>query len=627
MSKCSHQDTVIPATTTKIKKITQLPNEVQIHILSYLRSYDLSPIQRTCKFYNNPDRIHDVVTFLVHHVYGTEFTEGAIPFPIEVDREVINTSIGNKKKKDVSNMNNREQFHEYNGINSNVNNIVEVPSSVSNIQFRYGLSHLRSIELRVVARVLSLPEPKTGFYVSKSWIKKALLWLELEQQKDQTTNLATMHSKRNPKKKLTKKQQRQKNRRLSDVTPPWPNVNSDLVCEHQKLQRSSLKAARSHRRLMDKKSWKVLRKLYPDSTQLESVSGECLQCLMEAQTSQKNECDKLERDKLLRKQPLSNPHVRRFYTRTRGIPYHCLVEDKEEREKHDQKPKSVSSVVTSSNDGGCPLTSGKYVILPRHWCHQWRRYMKTGDGCKPLPPDSSSLLCDAHKLALLPPHLEAFLNGETSQLFASIKQNAVPLSPASFTSSSTTVAAVVPHSPVGLAQPGRILDPNTRNALIAAGVSHIEMAAQRIAMLQLEEQQQQQQQQCEKNQQRQQEVVASPTNQGLRLDSYCNNELLDRENHAVTELVTHEEWLALQQETGCWNSKQNLLTYCMCVTVENDGTYAFSTVPCRECDPTGLRFTTPCVAASSSIKKNPKFRTKRWEPEHIEQKRIPNLEY
>mmetsp|Transcript_6118 Transcript_6118/g.6903 ORF Transcript_6118/g.6903 Transcript_6118/m.6903 type:complete len:154 (-) Transcript_6118:46-507(-) len=153
------------------------------------------------------------------------------------------------------------------------------------------------------------------------------------------------------------------------------------------------------------------------------------------------------------------------------------------------------------------------------------------------------------------------------------------------------------------------------------------MAAQRIAMLQLEEQQQQQQQQCEKNQQRQQEVVASPTNQGLRLDSYCNNELLDRENHAVTELVTHEEWLALQQETGCWNSKQNLLTYCMCVTVENDGTYAFSTVPCRECDPTGLRFTTPCVAASSSIKKNPKFRTKRWEPEHIEQKRIPNLEY
>jgi len=79
-----------------------------------------------------------------------------------------------------------------------------------------------------------------------------------------------------------------------------------------------------------------------------------------------------------------------------------LVEDKVEGEKHDQKPKRMSSVFTSSNDGNCPLTSGKYVILPRHWCHQWRRYMKTGDGCKPLPPDSSSLLCDAHKLALIP---------------------------------------------------------------------------------------------------------------------------------------------------------------------------------------------------------------------------------
>jgi len=347
---------------------------------------------------------------------------------------------------------------------------------------------------------------------------------------------------------------------------------------------------------------------------------------MESQTSQKNECDKLERDKLLRKQPLSNPHVRRFYTRTRGIPYHCLVEDKIEGEKHDQKPKRMSSVFTSSNDGRCPLTSGKYVILPRHWCHQWRRYMKTGDGCKPLPPDSSSLLCDAHKLALIPPHLEAFLNGETSQLFASVKQNIVSSSPASFASFSTAAAtaAVVPHFPVGLAQPGRILDPDTRNALIAAGVSHIDMAAQHMAMLQLEEQQQQQQR--ERNQQRQQEAVASPTNQPLRLESYCNNELLDRENHAVTELVTHEEWLALQQETGCWNSKQQLLTYYMCVTVENDGTYAFSTLPCRECDPTGLRFTTPCVAASS-IKKSPKFRSKRWEPEHIEQKRIPNSEY
>jgi hypothetical protein len=447
MSLCFPQNTTSTFTTTSNKVtttliLTQLPNEVQIHILSYLRSYDLGPVQRVCRFYNNVDRIHDVVTFLVHHVYGSEFCEGAIEVEDteEVDDSIdgVNVnSVSNNKKKLKENIssssskknNNRKHpnhkksnDNSTNTSNANANVVVkdvdvevEVPSSSSSFsnttttqqQCRYTLTHLRSIELAVVARVLSLPEPKTGFYVSKSWIKKTLLWLELEQQKDKNANEKKAAAAANNK-KLSKKQQRQKNRRLSDVLPPATNVNSDIVCEHQNLQRSGAKAARSHRRLMDKKSWKVLRKLYPDSIQLESTHGECLQCLMEAETYQKNESDKLEHAKLLRKQPLSNPHVRRFYTRTRGIPYHCLVEHKdgevkeeyeEDEEEQDQKPKSIPYSV---NVERCPLTSGTYVILPRSWCHQWRRYMKTGDGCKPLPPDSSSLLCDAHKLALLP---------------------------------------------------------------------------------------------------------------------------------------------------------------------------------------------------------------------------------
>ncbi|OEU16901.1 hypothetical protein FRACYDRAFT_150962, partial [Fragilariopsis cylindrus CCMP1102] len=238
--------------------LTQLPSEVQIHILSYLRSYDLGPVQRVCRFYNNIDRIHDVVTFLVHHVYGTEFCEGAIEVE---DTEEVDDSIA--------------------GINVNIPSSSSSSSSnttTTQQQCRYTLTHLRSIELAVVARVLSLPEPKTGFYVSKSWIKKTLLWLELEQQKDKNANEKKAAAAAANNKKLSKKQQRQKNRRLSDVLPPATNVNSDIVCEHQNLQRSGAKAARSHRRLMDKKSWKVLRKLYPDSIQLESTHGECLQC-------------------------------------------------------------------------------------------------------------------------------------------------------------------------------------------------------------------------------------------------------------------------------------------------------------------------------------------------------------
>jgi hypothetical protein len=177
--------------------------------------------------------------------------------------------------------------------------------------------------------------------------------------------------------------------RLSDVSPPWPNANSDILCEHQNLQRCSAKAARSRRKLMDKQAWKVLRKLYPDSTALESVAGECIQCLMETETARKNEQDRAEKEKLERKKPLSNPSVRQFYTRNKGVPTQCLV---------DQTNQIGPAVSTTS----CPLTAGTYVIIPRAWCHQWRRYMKTGEGTMPLPPESSALLCDAHKLALLP---------------------------------------------------------------------------------------------------------------------------------------------------------------------------------------------------------------------------------
>jgi len=215
--------------------------------------------------------------------------------------------------------------------------------------------------LAVVAHVLSLPEPKSGYFVSKSWIQKTLLWLE--KVNDTTNEAVSQQSRGTPKKKLTKKQQRQRARRLSDVSAPSLNANSDIVCEHQNLQRSGAKAARSHRRLMDKKSWRVLKKLYPDSTQLDSVQGECLQCLMEQQTFQKQQQDELEKAKQERKQPLSNFHIRRFYTRTRGVPYHCLKDN-------------TTSNTASTNS--CPLSPGTYVILPRAWCHQWRRYMKTG---------------------------------------------------------------------------------------------------------------------------------------------------------------------------------------------------------------------------------------------------------
>ena len=395
MSICSPP--AVPTTTTIT--LTQLPDpEVQVHILSFLRSFDLGPIQQTCRFYNNPERIHRVVTHFVNHVYGVEYTNGIIG--------MLDTSGANNSNTAAATNNNNRKASGKNHRSRNKKNTnrqhqsshstgdAEVAKTV-----RYTLGHLRSIELAVVARVLSLPEPKTGYFVSKAWIKKTLLWLEKADESGAS------------KKKLTKKQQRQRNRRLSDVSTPWPNANSDILCEHQNLQRSGAKAARSHRKLMDKKSWKVLSKLYPDSTMLSSVQGECLICLMEEETARKADQDRLEQLKLERKRPLSNPHVRRFYTRTRGVPYHCLVENNSGNTRGDLIREEEDYNILQNEFGGsssqlsgqtCPLSSGTYVMLPRAWCHHWRRYIKTGEGCIPLPPDSSALLCDEHKLALLP---------------------------------------------------------------------------------------------------------------------------------------------------------------------------------------------------------------------------------
>lgn len=427
MSTCSPSAT--PTTTTIT--LTQLPDEVQVHTLSFLRSFDLGPVQQTCRFYNDPDRIHQVVTHFVHHVYGTEYTDGIVEM-IDPSMANNNNSKGGKNhhtrnKKKTNNR--KQQHHQRNKSVKSQRGDGDTPGTIEPPAkpFRYTLGHLRSIELAVVAHVLSLPEPKSGYFVSKAWIKKTLLWLE--KMNDPTTTCHPCTTSTTPRKKLTKKQQRQRNRRLSDVSAPWPNANSDILCEHQNLQRSGAKAARSHRKLMDKKSWKVLSKLYPDSTQLHSVSGECLQCLMEAETARKDEQDRMEEQKLERKRPLSNPHVRRFYTRTRGIPYHCLVENTGKSSSTGGEGNELRNEESFGDNGGgkmsasedcyaaqrrdsssrsfsmqraCPLSSGTYVILPRAWCHQWRRYIKTGEGCMPLPPDSSALLCDAHKLALLP---------------------------------------------------------------------------------------------------------------------------------------------------------------------------------------------------------------------------------
>jgi hypothetical protein len=291
---------------------------------------------------------------------------------------------------------------------------------------------LRNMETLVVARVLSRPEPPiherdTCFYVSKSWCRAALRWLEVQEEErkeklerqraaaeEARVAAAATAALTSPKggkgknnrnhhpgssgkkKKMSRKEQRQRDRRMSDAMPPWSNINNDLICEHGDLKQCSGKSARARRRTMDKQAWKVLKKLYPDSVQLEASVGNsgCLMCAAEAQTIKKQESDRKEEEKAERRKPLACPLVRGFYTRgNKGYPINCLVPptavplDLETVVKSDEcLGESLLAPLPLEQGSRCPLKPGVYSAFPRSWCHRWRKFIKSGEGGLPPAP-------------------------------------------------------------------------------------------------------------------------------------------------------------------------------------------------------------------------------------------------
>ena len=100
------------------------------------------------------------------------------------------------------------------------------------------------MKLLVVVRV---PEPATGFVVSKSWCKTAFRWLEGQQERMQQHNRqqlevhnAACSNRKNNKKtrKQRLKDRKHSHSRISNSSnpvsiPPRPaNLNSDITCEH-----------------------------------------------------------------------------------------------------------------------------------------------------------------------------------------------------------------------------------------------------------------------------------------------------------------------------------------------------------------------------------------------------------
>jgi hypothetical protein len=307
---------------------------------------------------------------------------------------------------------------------------------------------------------------------------------------------------------------------------------------------------------MDKKAWKVLKKLYPDSVQIEAgvgVSG-CLMCAAESEAAKKAETDKKEEAKAERKKPLACPLVRGFYSRgNKGYPVAASIDPLQ------------GANLKSENEAThrqCPLKPGVYWTLPRSWCKNWRKYLKTGEGALPPPPDGSEMLCDAHNLPLIPPHLESFLSGEIPTLYGSPLLNA-----------STIDTESVARMPNVSSNFSAVSDVETLQALRAAGLSEVEVHSQRVAMMQLEEE-------------RQRAHAARFERQVLsnEQDRATINEQLARENKVVVEILTDEEVGALEK----WWPHANIMYGIRFAVIETDSAtreVIWHTPPCRECDP------------------------------------------
>jgi hypothetical protein len=612
--------------------ILDLPKELHVRILSCLRADCLAKVQLTCRSFNSPDLVHSIVTFASEYVYPPEMTTGFEKQPIGSAVVSPNPSYTTKNKKTV----------------------MMKPLEDSS-QTHFTFEHLRNMELLVIARVLSSPEPSVGFVVSKSWCKSALKWLEVQQEDRCTPSKKTKGSKKNV---------RTRQRHLSENVVLCPNVNSDITCPHDQLQHlNNNKSARARRRLLDRKAWKILKTLYPESTPLESVFGECVLCLAEAETTKKNKIDEKENEKLRRKLPLADPHLRRFYTRTRGVPEDCIRTscisrdnnasdtksdchdanfESDEDTKMAERPRSSNGIVDFKRiTTSCPLINGSYYILPRSWCHGWRRYMKTGEGelmkitqrgydsnsrntCAFPPPDAAGLLCDAHSIALLPPHLESYLFDDVMYINGSCCFDQKQLLRRSSTNdyagasreplNSHPAPASLPSSLPTLVT-GQGPTEDSINAMRLAGLSEQEVNTQLSAMRNFEQQQL-------RSLEQENEIVDETSNgvvsfERRRLsDSFSNSELLDRENHAVVEIVTKDEFRALER---CW---PGTTLFALRVTVSDSTSLLatsvhFNTPICRECDVTGRQ--------CSVVIKN---RARGWLRKSSEKARAPaSLEY
>jgi hypothetical protein len=96
----------------------------------------------------------------------------------------------------------------------------------------------------------------------------------------------------------------------------------------------------------------------------------------------------------------------------------------EEMQQHQQHTISTTinttlsaPTTTPASSNSFPLKAGLYNLVPREWLRLWRRYVKDISFSELPILDCTRLLCHAHGLLLIPPHVLEYFVGIRSSLF------------------------------------------------------------------------------------------------------------------------------------------------------------------------------------------------------------------
>lgn len=203
----------------------------------------------------------------------------------------------------------------------------------------------------------------------------------------------------------------------------------------------------------------------------------------------------------------------------------------------------------------------------------------------PHAPDASEVLCEAHSLPLIPPHLESYLRGETLTLLGGNSASALNVEEG-VASMPRVAAAAAAAAPALQRQGSRTnADAEMLQALRAAGLTEAEVHAQRVAMAGIEDNMRRANIHGIQDL-RADNAMNDAVGQQQQQDRTITNEQLDRENRVVVEILTDDEVTALEK----WWPRCHGGTYALRFAVVEGSApgrteILWSTIPCRECDP------------------------------------------